>query len=256
MDWSAIDGARLMDMQRAGEIVLDCLRRMGKSQTNPVAQVITHHDDFVEYEHYPSGDVYDDESASQYYYHAHRSESGEHGHFHLFMRAAGIHPHMKPVAGVSDADRPLGEDAICHLIAISMSPEGLPCALFTTNRWVTGETFYAAEDVIGLLDRFSIDHVYPCLATNHFVSALVRLFRPQIEDLIHQRDQRIAAWSRDVGGGGVYEDIRLEVTSLMQIDVDMQLDELERELARRPCTTPSSGDRPPLKTSSLRCDRT
>jgi len=206
-------------------------------------------------EHYPAGDVYDEESASQYYYHAHRPESGEHGHFHLFMRAAGIHPEMVPVAGVTDVERPLGEDAICHLIAISMSPDGLPCALFTTNRWVTGETFYAAEDVVGLLDRFNIDHVSPCLATNQFVSALVSLFRPQIERLVHQRDLRIAAWSREVAEGDVYEDARLEVTSHTQIDIDTQLDELERELERRSGADPSSGNQVPIKSSSPSCAR-
>lgn len=253
MDWSSIDDARLADMQCAGEVVLECLRRMGKSQTNPVAQVIAHHDEFVEYEHYPAGDVYDEETASQYYYHAHRSESGEHGHFHLFIRAPGIHPEMVPVAGVTDVERPLGEDAICHLIAISMSPDGLPCVLFTTNRWVTGETFYAADDVVGLLDRFDIDHVSPCLATNQFVSALVRLFRPQIESLVHERDQRIAAWSREMAEGDVYEDERLEVTSHMQIDIDTQLDELEGELGRR--AIPFAAKKRAPGSSSPNCER-
>ncbi len=43
------------------------------------------------------------------------------------------------------------------MIGIAMSPAGVPIRLFTTNRWVTGETLYAADDVITLLDRFLMD---------------------------------------------------------------------------------------------------
>lgn len=231
IDWRGIERERLEEMQRAGNVVLDCLRRMGKSHTNPVRQILGDQVEFIEFEHYPPGDIYDEESASQYYYHAHRTESGEHGHLHLFIRAAGIPSDIEPLAAVNADERPLGPDAICHLIAISMDGEGLPCSMFTTNRWVTGETLYAAADVIRLLDRFDVDHVTPCLATNRFVSSLVRLFRPQIEALVRDRDRCLRDWSRTVGASAVFEHEALEVTSSMPIDIDAQIERLDAELS-------------------------
>lgn len=222
MDFRVLPRERLEGMSKAADDVLEALRVMGKAGTNPVAQVLAHQGEFFESDHYPKGDVYDDESAAQYYYHAHRSETGEHGHFHTFLRAKGIPTGIEPAPYAGGGERPLGKDAISHLIAISMNKAGLPVGLFTTNRWVTGETFYAAPDVIRMLDHFQIDHVYPCLATNRWVSAMVRLFRPQIEQLLLDRDEAIRAWQRRHPERDVYEDRELEITSLIAVDIDGQ----------------------------------
>ena len=120
-------------------------------------------------------------------------------------------------------ERPLGKDALCHFVAISMNGPGKPIGLFTTNRWVTDETFYSAEDTISLLDGFKMDHTYPCLATNRWVTAMMVLFRPQIEALIRERDQVIGVWQQDHPDTDVYEDRDLEVTSETAIDVPKQL---------------------------------
>ena len=48
-----------------------------------------------------------------------------------------------------------------HLVAIAVNSRGEPIRLFTTNRWVTGETWYHADDIIGMLDRFAIFDVEP-----------------------------------------------------------------------------------------------
>jgi hypothetical protein len=166
VDFEVLSRSRLRVMSRAGEEVFDALRALGKAGANPVAQVLAHQGKFFEADHYPKGDVYDEETGSQYYYHAHRGQSGEHGHFHTFIRARGIPAAARPVAVRSAAKRPRGKAAICHLIAISMNRAGLPIGLFTTNQWVTGETLFSAQDTIQMLDRFQIDHVHPCLATN------------------------------------------------------------------------------------------
>ncbi len=222
---------RLEVMYKAADDVLDALRVMGKAGTNPVAQVLRHQGDFIELDHYPKGDVFDSESASQYYYHAHRSETGEHGHFHTFMRANGIPPGVQPAPYSGEAERPLGDDAIAHLIAISMNSVGLPTGLFTTNRWVTGETFYCAKSVIAMLDGFDVDHTHPCLATNRWISAMVRLFRPQIEMLLISRDRKIRSWQEQHQGRDVLEDRDLEVTSEIAIDIDEQAAMVDAALA-------------------------
>ncbi len=223
----------LVSLSKAADDVLEALRLMGKAQTNTVERVIEHHGTFYEMDHYPPGDVYDEETASQYYYHSHRPESGEHGHFHTFIRAEAIPTEMEPYPYEGDAERPLGEDFICHLIAISMDAQGLPKELFTTNRWVTGETFFSAQDTITLLDKFKIDHVYPCLGTNQWLTAMLRLFRPQIEELLIARDKKIEQFKKENPKTDVFEDEDLEVTSIIPIDIDEQISAIDEELEKR-----------------------
>lgn len=223
---------QLEDMLAAGIEIEESYRLLEKASRNVVGQVLEHHGTFYEFDHFPPGDVYDNETHSQYYYHAHRGETGEHGHFHTFLRASGMPEGIEPSPYSGDTERPLGSEALTHLVAISMNKPGFPIALFTTNRWVTGETFYSAEDAIAMIDRFQIDHVYPCLAVNKWIGAMLRLFRPQAEALLRQRDRTIATWEKSHPGVDVYEDRDLEITSIMRIDVAKQLAGAERALAK------------------------
>lgn len=233
LDLSAEPAARLESMAAAGRRINQSYRLLEKAGTNVVAQVIAHQGTFYENDHYPKGDVYDDETKSQYYYHAHREDSGEHGHFHTFVRAAAMPAGIDPAPYAGSAARPLGEDAICHLVAVSMNRPGFPEGLFTVNRWVTAETFYSAEDTLAVLDRFSIDHVYPCLAVNWWLTDMLKLFRPQIAALLGARDLSIASWQRKHPDRDVFEDRELEVTSALPIDVSRQIAAVERALAGR-----------------------
>ncbi len=227
---AALSRGRLEEMRLAGEAILDCYRVLQKAEQNIVGQCIAHQGTFYELDHYPKGDVYDREHHAQYYYHSHRKESGEHGHFHTFVRAKGMPKGILPVAYKGKAKRPTGDDALAHFIAISMSGPGFPVSLFTTNRWVTDETFYKAEDNIAMLDRFKIDHTFPCLAVNRWITALVDLFRPQIKELMLVRDKTIKNWAATHPGIDVYEDRDLEITSIMNIDVDRQIAAVEAAL--------------------------
>jgi hypothetical protein len=214
---------RLIAMAKAGAIVADSYRVLAKAGTNVVAQCLAHQGTFYELDHYPKGDVYDAEFHAQYYYHAHRADSGEHGHFHSFLRAKAMPRHVKPVAYAGKAKRPTGSDALAHLVAISMNRPGFPIGLFTTNRWVTDETYFPAGDVIEMLERFQIDHTFPCLAVNRWITAMVDLFRPQIEALVTARDETVAHWAQAHPDRDVYEDRELEVTSIIDIDADRQI---------------------------------
>jgi hypothetical protein len=230
---AALTSSELKDLKSAGEEVMNCLAAIGRAQTNPVARILKHGGNFVEQSHYPEGDVFDHASASQYYYHAHRSETGEHGHFHTFVRARGFPDGVSPAPYTGDHPPPSGSDAICHLIAVSMNPMGLPVGLFTTNRWVTAETYYPAQDTIRVLKNFSVDHADPCWATNRFLTALLKLFRPQIERLILERDTSVTDWQRRHPGVDVFEDRNLEVTSEMAIDIDDQIAAVDMLLLQR-----------------------
>lgn len=213
----------LQRVVEGGRIVTENLRLLKKSAQNPVGQCLAHQGTFYEEEHFPKGDVYDAQSHSQYYYHAHRPESGEHGHFHTFLRAKGMHESAKPAPYKGDAERPLGKDALSHIVAVSMNRPGMPIGLFTTNRWVTGETYYGAGDVVGMLDRFEIEQSYPCLATNRFLTGLMQLFSPQIIALLHMRDETIKNWTAQNPDRDVFEDRELEITSILDIDIDRQI---------------------------------
>lgn len=224
---------RLQRMAEAGRVIGDCTRALARAGHTVVGQVLADQGEFTEWDHYPKGDVYDEQTASQYYYHAHRGPGEENGHFHVFLRGKGIPQSCRPAPYDGDAERPTGNDAIAHLIAISMDSHSDAIALFTTNRWVTGETYFDAGATIGMLDLFEIDHTYPCLATNRWITAMVRLFHPQIETLVRARDTAITAHAAAHPDHDVYEDRALEITSIRAVSVAAQIGAVERALEQK-----------------------
>lgn len=230
MDLKKWPKERLEDMADAGNQIRECYRLLKKADRNVVGQCLEHQGTFYEFDHYPQGDVYDGETHSQYYYHSHRPEAGEHGHFHTFLRVKGMPRGIRPVPYDGEAERPEGDDALCHFVAIAMDIPGYPINLFTTNRWVTDESFYTAEDTIAMLDRFKMDHVWPCLAVNQWITAMLRLFRPQIEELLIERDRVMARWQKKHPDRDVYEDRELDITSQCPVDVEKQIRAVERAL--------------------------
>ena len=212
-------------MRAAGEDIKECYRVLGKTGDNIVGELLRHQGTFFEWNHYPKGDIYDHATHSQYFYHAHvkGQRKGEHGHFHTFLRAKGMAKGVAPIAYVGEAEWPEGDNALSHLISISMDAKGFPIGLFSVNRWVTGETWYTADDVIAMLDRFDIDHASPSWPANRWVTAMLRLFQPQIIDLVRKRDVVVADWHRKYPDRDVYEDRDLEITSQTAISVDKQI---------------------------------
>ncbi len=224
--WS-VPPQRAAEMARAADTVEECERVLAKGGSNLVADLLRGQGTFTQWNHYPKGDVYDRETHGQYYYHAHPSDlrGGEHGHFHTFVRAAGMPGSMQPARLPADLKRPLGDKALSHVIGISMDKRGHPIRLFAVNRWVTGESWYMAGDVIALLDRFAITHAVPSWPVNRWIGAMVRLFRPQIEWLLHERDDAVRVWQAGNPDSGtpVWEDRQLEVTSSIDISVAAQI---------------------------------
>ncbi|WP_025166378.1 DUF6969 family protein [Pseudomonas taeanensis] len=209
------------EMLDAAAVIANSYRALSKAGLNIVGEVLKGQEGFFEMNHYPEGDVFDQETHSQYYYHAHRESGVEHGHFHTFLRAPSIPAHLQPVSDPLATEQwPSGDRAIAHLIAVSMDAWGYPIGLFACNRWVTGETWYPASAVIQMLDSFSIDHAYPSWPVNLWLSAMLKLFRPQIEALLNHRDQVISAWQQSHPGEDVLEDRKLEITGFLPISVD------------------------------------
>lgn len=200
-----------------------------------------------EWRRYPEGEVYDPATHAQYFYHRHSPPAGgrspqpvEHGHFHLFLRAegmpAGIAPLVVPELAVANAPVPPqsaplkrgARDEVAHLVAVAIDARGEPIRLFTTNRWVTGETWYSAGDMIRMLDRFELRADAPSALLNRWLGALVRLFQPEITVLLRNRDKTIQDWQWRWGRRGpVFEDTRLEIASSFDIDLEARLAAIE-----------------------------
>ncbi len=238
--------ARLERMVAAGAEVLECYRVLSKSGDNPIRELLRGQGRFVEWRHYPKDDVYDHETGAQYYYHAHpiAERGGEHGHVHTFLRPHGMPARCKPAPLPDYKPSSDPNEALAHLIAVSVDRRGIPVMLFTTNRWVTGETWYGARDVIAMLDRFEVDLARPSWPANRWITALLRLFRPQIESLVRGRDVSIKAWTRANPGKNAYEARALEVMTRATVSIDAQMENVRRALARR---TSRVGVRRPAK---------
>jgi hypothetical protein len=213
----------------AGDEVNTCMRALERVGLNLVGEVLKGQGEFIELEHYPKDDVFDDESHGQYYYHAHRADHGEHGHFHTFLRAGGMPGDARPLDyPLASTPWPRGDEAIAHLVGISMDAWGRPIGLFAANRWVTGETWYPAANVVEMLPRFAIDHAWPSWPLNRWIGAMLRLFRPHVETLILHRDSVIDAWQQAHPQRDVFEDRELELTGYLPISLDDWMAALRR----------------------------
>ena len=225
-DFSALPLPLLHAMLAAGLELQECCRVLKKGDLNLVGEVLREQGEFVEYSHYPVDDVCDEDSRAQYYYHAHRGFKGEHGHFHTFIRRPGSLIGAAPLNFPASEPWPAGDDEIAHLIAISMDGYGWPIGLFATNRWVTGDTWFHAQDVMRMLDHFRIDHANPSWPVNRWISAMIVLFRPHIEALLLHRDEVVNARIGAHPGEDVFEDRELEITGCLDISVDATVSKL------------------------------
>lgn len=221
---------RLESMAAAADEVMACMRALEKGGSNLVAELLRGVAVMQPYEHYPPGDVFDHETHAQYYYHAHRTGAREHGHFHTFLRQPGMPARCRPARIGGRVPRSRQRDRLSHLVAISMDIRGRPFRLFTVNRWVTGETWYAADDVIAMLDRFAIDHASPSWPVNRWVGAILRLFHPVAADLVRQRDAMVAAWAASHPDLNALEDRRLEVAAWTDIALERYIGQVRRAL--------------------------
>ncbi len=211
------------DMTLAGDEYLACragLERQGRSLFDD----LTGGRPVRAETHYPRGDVYDPLSHAQYYFHRHRE--GEIGHFHTFLRPHGMPEAIQP-ADPAERRLPGDNNALTHFVAIALDAEARPIELFTTNRWVTAETWYRAEDVITLLPRFHIGHDQPSDLLNRWLEAVLLLFRPQIAALLRARDATVERCRHRLPGIAVLEDRDLEVTSCLAVDAAAQIAALQ-----------------------------
>jgi hypothetical protein len=117
-------------------------------------------------------------------------------------------------------------------VAVSVDHASRPIRLFTVNGWVTEDSWIAAPAAIQLLDRFILDGPRPSRWVNRWLAALLRLFRPEIEHLLHQRDATLAAWQSRHPGQAAFAARELEILSELEVSTATQTDAVARALAR------------------------
>lgn len=212
---------------------IECAAALAERGRNPATEVLNGVGTVEEWAHFPAGDIIDPATHSQFYYHAHAASeraSGEHGHFHTFVRPKFLCPDRSPMA-IADSAASLPDTTwVTHLVGISIDERGHPIRLFTTNRWVTDEVWYDAETVIAMLNRFDVTVEQPSADLNRWVSAMIRLFQPQIAALLRERDAVIAQWRIDYPERDVFEDRQLQIISQVPIDFMSQIRALEMAL--------------------------
>ncbi|MBY0574753.1 MAG: hypothetical protein K2P84_13830 [Undibacterium sp.] len=176
---------------------------------------------FVEWEHYPENDVRDEKRASQYFYHAHpgrRRPFVEHGHFHLFVHAEELGLRKKD-AGFSPAP--------AHVIAVSMTAQGIPSGFFTVNRWVTKGTWLSLPECTMALDTFEVKGRSGNGHIHRFLKSLITLYRPHILALIKERDRIMEKLCRERDRRSVFADRSIEVLNYCPIALMDDIVELE-----------------------------
>jgi hypothetical protein len=220
--------SELLAMYAAAAEATACLAAMAGRGTNPATEAISGAAVVEEWAHFPHSDVVDPATHSRYYYHAHSADErvpGEHGHFHTFVRTA---------------DSAGSADAFAHLIGISTDASGGVFRLFTVNRWVTDETWFDADVVCCLLDRFDLTNTDSSPDLNRWVQAIMRMFRPQIEHLIRARDASVAAFRDAHPSEDVFENRALRVTSDMSVDLLAQIRAIELALSGDEASSPTA----------------
>ena len=152
----------------------------------------------------------------------------EHGHFHCFMYTERLGPSAKPMALPDNFDDAKG--GLDHLVTISFNASGASTRLFAANRWVTGEWLYPARDLIPLIDQFSIIADPRFGLTSRWLSAILRLYHPQIVALLCERDRMLEQQlnaqlkvQRNANLENITADRSIEVIATTSIDLDASL---------------------------------
>ncbi len=211
----ALRGAPRQPLRRAAESTLARLQSDARRGRGLLAEVLGRQPAFVEWQHYPRGDAVDLHSGYRFYYHAHAAPGrarGEHGHFHVFAST-------RPTRD--------GDSGHAHLFGLSVDARGLPMRVFSTNGWVTGEQWHDAAWTLRALRRLDLAQARPARVAQ-WLQDMARLFAPQIEAVVRQRDLRIAERARSAPLQRVLEDRRTHIVSQCAVDLERQFDCLQQ----------------------------
>jgi hypothetical protein len=205
----------MYDAAAQSVVALESMTRRG---LNPVTEALAGVREVEEWAHYPDGDARDHAARARYYYHLHSVDERyemEHGHFHVFLDWPASNNDIAPT----------------HVVGVAMSAEGQILRLFTTNGWVTGETWRAAESVSDSLQSFNVSSDPARRDLDLWIGSIVRLFQPQIRELLRRRDAALLEMRARHPESDVLEDRSVRVLSETRVDLLAQIRAIENALA-------------------------
>lgn len=208
-----------MSPKDAATLLVETTIAMHQSGTPLMRRVLPLETEPTLWEHYPETDAISPHNGSRYFYHCHPVEergAGEHGHFHLFLPKLVME--QTNVARCTPIDLAVDRANIVHIVALSVSPEGLPISMFTVNRWVCDEWLFSQSDIMSVIDGFDLTDAEGDPLVNSWLTAMVHLAKPVIDTLLAERDARLSAFNWDG------EDRALEVVSSAPIDLQSLVD--------------------------------
>jgi hypothetical protein len=81
-----------------------------------------------------------------------------------------------------------------------------------------------------MLDRFEMDLASPSWPVNIWLTAMLRLFRPQIMELVQTRDATVGNWQKKHPKIDAFEDRGCDITSVRKISVAAQIRRVNQAL--------------------------
>lgn len=220
--------SQLERMRGAAENLLECYVDLSSAGTHLLAEMLDGSPP-RQWAHYPDDDVIDRASGYQFFYHSHapddRDPSLEHGHIHVFARM-DVHGNAIDMNTEDDFLRRLNGEPVeactISLLCVSLDAKGVPNSLFTVNRWVTGDHLLSAATTRKLIPGFLVQ-VEQYRVMNKWLTALLTLFGPQVEQLLIERDRKLLGLANDRMAVGLLEDESVEILSSVAIDIDQQI---------------------------------
>jgi hypothetical protein len=184
-------------------LLFDCIQNMGAQRSNPVLELLRDVPKFIHGKKYPQPALAFGEDGWRTYYHSHSmadADVSEHGHFHLFTR---------------------NEHGWAHLAALVMDLEGQPSRWIMTNRWVTGSDWSDRNSHLLAINALILSEEPDVL--RQWLVSLLKLYQPELGDLLAARDARIARLREGRSKDEVLDDRTLYELACMPIDLTAKL---------------------------------
>lgn len=168
-----------------------------------------------EHVHFPSDDVLDVETGSQYFLHRHSSDKIDDSiHVHFFRQWIPV-----------ELGLPENKDIATHLIALEFDISGNPLRWIVVNQWVVGDYWQPAEETINLFRDWGIknpekgrgDKINPIC--HEWLELYMKLnLDTKIKALLMERDVRLDALVDLNPDLNVLEDQSIEIFGCSDVD--------------------------------------